>query len=282
MEKAMLYVRVVIAGALVLTMVGAAAAQSDDTSSTAAPGKPVTLLQLLLKPASSEPAQDGTTTTAAQAAPEQAQPDSKAHTRVAHRHRSARKYAHRKALDDAAAAESPAPDSAAATTAPAPDATANTQAAPDQSNMSAVVVDGHTVQIASPDQVNVMDMAAGDTLAAPPQAVDAPQQAAIADPPQAADPQQQPVTLSLRPASMEEQPATIDQKPETTQPVVAMAAMTQQDDSNDKSRDLWYEKLLMTLSGAFVASSVAWLLIGSAPPRRSEPMLTYETERMTR
>jgi hypothetical protein len=282
MEKAMLYVRVVIAGALVLTMAGAAAAQSDDTAG-AAPGKPVSILQLLLRPASSEPAQDGTAATATQATPEQAQPEPKAHTRVAHRHRSARKYAHRKAPDDTAAAESPASDSSAATTAPAPDATANAQTAPDQSNMSAVVVDGHTVQIASPDQVNMMDMAAGDTQAAPPQAVDAPQQAAIAEPPQAVDPQQQPITLPAQPTSMEEQPATMDQKPETTQPVVAMAEVTQQDgSSNNKSRDLWYEKLLMTLSGAFVASSVAWLLIGSAPPRRSEPMLTYETERMTR
>jgi len=147
--------------------------------------------------------------------------------------------------------------------------------------MSAVVVDGHTVQIASPDQVNMMDMAAGDTPPAPQQAADVPQQAAVADPQQIAEPQQQPA-FPAQPAAMEQQPATMDQKPETAAPVVAIAAVTQQDGSNNKSRDLWYEKLLMTLSGAFVASSVAWLLIGSAPPRRSEPMLTYETERMTR
>jgi hypothetical protein len=74
----------------------------------------------------------------------------------------------------------------------------------------------------------------------------------------------------------------MDQKPETTAPVVATASVAQQDDNIDKSRDLWYEKLLAALGGAFVASSVAWLLIGWAPPRRMEPMLTYETERMGR
>ncbi len=147
--------------------------------------------------------------------------------------------------------------------------------------MSAVVVDGHTVQIASPDQVNMMDMAAGDTQAASQQAVAAPQQAVVADSPQAADPQQA-IASPAEPAATEGQPAATDQTPESTQPVVATASVAQQDDGSDKSRDLWYEKLLMTLSGAFVASSVAWLLIGSAPPRRSEPMLTYETERMTR
>jgi hypothetical protein len=148
--------------------------------------------------------------------------------------------------------------------------------------MSAVVVDGHTVQIAEPDQVNMMDMAAGDTQAASQQPIATPQQAAIAFPPQAVDPQQQSVADPAQPASPEQQPAATDQTPETTQPVVAMAAAVQQDSSSDKSRDLWYEKLLATLSGAFLASSLAWLLIGSAPPRRSEPMLTYETERMTR
>jgi ribonuclease E len=278
-EKVMLHIRVVTAGALLLLMAGAAAAQSNGAASTAAPEKPVSLLQLLLKPAAtSEPTQDEQ---AAQAPAQQAQPEPTAHTRVAHRHKSARKYAHRKAHDDDATAESPASDSAATTAAPAPDTTASAQAAPDQSNVSAVVVDGHTVQIASPDQVNMMDMAAGDAQAASQQAVAVPQQAVIADPPQAAD-SQQAIAPPAEPAATEGQPAATDQTPESTQPVVAMASVAQRNDGSDKSRDLWYEKLLMTLSGAFVASSVAWLLIGSAPPRRSEPMLTYETERMTR
>ena len=297
----MLHIRVVTAGALVLVMAGAAAAQSDDVSGATAPGKPISLLQLLLKPASSEPAKDETATPAAQTTSElQAQSEPRAHTRIAHRHKSAKKYAHRKAHDDTAKAESSSSDSAAATAAQAPDAAATAQTAPGQSNMSAVVVDGHTVPIAAPDQVNMMDMAAGDaqsvpqqaaaaplqTTAAPQQAAAAPQQASIADPPPAMDPpqatdsQQPSVTLPAQPASTNEQPAATDQTPETAQPVVAMASMAKQDDGNDKSRDLWYEKLLMTLSGGFVAASVAWLLIGSAPPRRSEPMLTYETERM--
>jgi len=144
-----------------------------------------------------------------------------------------------------------------------------------------MVVDGHTVQIASPDQVNMMDMAAGDTQPAQQQAIAVPQQAAVTEPPQAAD-SEQPITASAPLAPAEELPAAMDQKPETAEPVVATASMAQQDDNTDKSRDLWYEKLLAALGGAFVASSVAWLLIGWAPPRRMEPMLTYETERMAR
>ena len=142
-----------------------------------------------------------------------------------------------------------------------------------------MVVDGHTVQIASPDQVNMMDMAAGDTQPAQQQTAAAPQQTAVTEPPQVADPEQ-PVAASASPA--EEQPTAMDKNSETTEPVVATASVAQQDDNTDKSRDLWYEKLLAALGGAFVASSVAWLLIGWAPPRRMEPMLTYETERMRR
>ncbi len=279
----MLRIRVITAGAMVLMMAGAAAAQSaaaqsDDVSGTAAPGKPVSLLQILLKPASSQPAQDDPAVQA-ESEPAQAQPaEHNGYRKVAHRHRSARKYVHRKAHDEDTAAAPPASDTAAPTVAPASDATANTQAAPDQSNMSALVVDGHTVQVASPDQVNMMDMAAGETPAADPQpALAAPAQDITAA---------QPSDAVAVPAPAQDQPAALDQTPETAPAVVATESVVQQDDgsNNSNSRDLWYEKLLATLSGAFVAASVAWLLIGSAPPRRDsrEPMLTYETERMTR
>jgi hypothetical protein len=63
----------------------------------------------------------------------------------------------------------------------------------------------------------------------------------------------------------------------------AVDAPVQQDDGKN-SRDAWYEELLAILGGAFVAASVAWLLIGLAPPRRDgrNRMLIYVTERMTR
>jgi hypothetical protein len=70
-----------------------------------------------------------------------------------------------------------------------------------------------------------------------------------------------------------------DSKPADT-PVVAFA---QRDDS-DNSRDVWYEDLLATLGSILAAASVAWFLIGRAPPRRdgSEQMLIYKTEPLRR
>ena len=107
-----------------------------------------------------------------------------------------------------------------------------------------MVADGSAVQISSPDEVNAIDLAA-----------DAPQEPA----------------------------PTSNTQPDEQMAAPAVVALVQQDDGKT-SRDVWYEELLATLGGAFAAASVAWLLIGFAPPRRDgrDRMLIYETERMTR
>lgn len=254
MEDAMLNIRIITAGAMVVMMAGAAAAQTDGN---ATPGKPVSLLQVLLKPAKEKP---------------------KAHTRLAHRHtaKSTRRFASRKShlaavSDDPAPAAATSPVAAQPAAAPeaaptalstpanvwpadtatslpaaaaAADAAPGGQPVPAQSSSSAPAADGSAVQISSPDEVNAIDLAA-----------DAPAEAAP------------------KPnAQIDEQMAA-----------PAVVALAQQDDGKS-SRDIWYEELLATLGGAFAAASVAWLLIGFAPPRRDgrDRMLIYETERMTR
>ena len=282
-EKEMLRIRVVTVAAMTLMMAGAAAAQSNGTSD-AAPGKPISLLRILLKPASKEPAQDEQVAQA-RSEPAQMEPERRRYRRVARRHRLARRYTHRKIYDeDTAAAQSPVVDQPAATEAQAPDTAANTPAASDQSNVSAMVVDGHTVQVATPDQINMMDMTAADT-----QTISQPAMAAA--PPQVGTPASD--ATAAQPTRQEDQPAVqnldrnpaqnLDQKPEATS-TVAMASVAQQGEDSGTNRDLWYEKLLAMLSGAFVASSIAWIMIGSAPPRRdrTEAMLAYNPEQMRR
>jgi hypothetical protein len=50
-----------------------------------------------------------------------------------------------------------------------------------------------------------------------------------------------------------------------TQPAAAVAPAGR--DDGDDTRDVWFEEILATLSGALAAGSVAWLLIGAAPRR---------------
>jgi hypothetical protein len=158
-EDAMLMIRIVTAGAVVAIMATGAAAQSAaDTS----PGKPISLLQILLQPSKAKP-----------------KPHVKfAHTRSA---KAARRFASRKthlAARDEPPAEStpaaatvtapasiwPAVDTSALAAAPAPVAAATPQAqsASGQSALSEMVVGGRTVQIASPNDVNAIDLAADE------------------------------------------------------------------------------------------------------------------------
>jgi hypothetical protein len=253
-EDAMLNIRIITAGAMLVMMTGAAAAQTD---SNATPGKPISLLQVLLHPAKDK---------------------AKAHTKLAHRHtaKSARRFAstksHLVAVSDdstpAAAASPVAPQTApapeAASTAesvpanvwpadtansrpaaaPVGDAASDGQPAPTQSSSNAMVADGNAMQISSPDEVNAIDLAADAPLEAAP---------------------------------------TPNAQPDEQMAAPVVVALAQQDDGKS-SRDAWYEELLATLGGAFAAAAVAWLLIGFAPPRRDrrDRMLIYETERMTR
>jgi hypothetical protein len=239
MEDAMLKFCIVTAGAA-LIMAGSASAQ---TAGSAAPGKPISLLQVLLHPAKAK-----------------ANAKINPHTKLAHSHtaKSGKKFASRKIHlaarreDPAPSSEAAAPEAAAATVWPAADTSSSAATAPEpaatsapdaQSSLSEMVVDGHTVQIAAPDEVNAIDLAA-----------DEPHEIA------------------------REQQIHKDDGP-LESPRIALARQ-----DNDESRDAWYEELLATLGGALAAGSVAWLLIGFAPPRRDrrDRMLIYETERMTR
>jgi hypothetical protein len=132
-----------------------------------------------------------------------------------------------------------------------------------------MVVDGHTVQITSQDEINALDLAASS--------------AATDTPPQPAAVQAQPAAVqadtTADASATADTMAAADGKPADT-PVIAFA---EREDTGN-SRDVWYEDLLATLGSVLAAASAAWFLLGSAPPRRdgSEPMLTYETERMRR
>jgi len=117
-------------------------------------------------------------------------------------------------------------------TTPANTAAAEQAAAPaaDDPPLSAIVVNGQTVQIASPDDVNDIDLAADDRNAAP-------AAAARSD--------------------------RVDMAPEAT-PVVATAT---RDDASPVGSASWVAQVFAALGGAIAAGSVAWFLIGSGPQR---------------
>jgi hypothetical protein len=284
--------RIVAAGAILFAMAGAASAQSDTSQAPSQePGKPVSLLQMLLTPRTAA-ASNTAEAPSATVAPAPVAIETTAPTRIVHRHWHHRRSASKKShpAQDEAAATTPAPqnDSAQTTVTP-PSADTNsapaaatfdapataslpgaqaTASAP--SEPSAMVVDGHTVQITSQDEINALDLAASSASSA---ATDTPPQPAAGQADIAAD---APATAdNIATADM----AAADSKPADT-PVIAFA----EHEDTGNSRDVWYEDLLATLGSVLAAASAAWFLLGSAPPRRdgSEPMLTYETERMRR
>jgi hypothetical protein len=70
----------------------------------------------------------------------------------------------------------------------------------------------------------------------------------------------EPQVASAELSSSSDRNAASDPQPA---PVVATA----QRDSSDDSRDVWFEEILATLSGALAAGAVAWFLFGAAPRR---------------
>jgi hypothetical protein len=272
----MLNTRIATAGAILIAMAGAAAAQSD-TSQTPShePGKPISLLQILLKPSATQTSADAEAPGTAEAT---------AH-KIVHRHWHRHRYASRKTHpahdDEAAAAPSAAQGDAAQVnvTPQAPDANGGAAAAPTAatfdatatapipSEPSALVVDGRTVQIASQDEINALDLAADSSAANTPSQSDAVQPSPAPDIMAAAD---APIADSRS-----------DDNKSADIPVIAFAERT----DGDNRRDIWYEDLLATLGSILAAASAAWFLIGRAPPRRdggSEQMLIYEVEPMRR
>lgn len=102
-------------------------------------------------------------------------------------------------------------------------------AADDKLKMSAIVVDGRTVQVASPDQINAIDLAADDNVAA------------------------------KVPAPVER----TDAKP--TARAVFAAPVSQDEIRSPVGSASWIAQVLAALGGAVAAGTVAWFLIGGGP-----------------
>jgi hypothetical protein len=171
----MLMIRFITAAAVVVMAVGAAGAAAAQTATGDTAGKPVSLLQVLGQPATATPA--------------------KPHAKYATRHtRRWAKRPHEHATETAAEPDQPATDAANASPANTPaasawasdaaplpgvanDATAPTVIPAIDQNLSELVVGGRTVQIATPDEANAIDLAADHqtiTSAADTQATAAP------------------------------------------------------------------------------------------------------------
>jgi hypothetical protein len=213
MEGAMLNIRIVTAGAVILVMAaGSAAAQ---TTTGTAPGKPIPLLTILKQPDKTKTKLHVTNKLHA----------TKVSRRIGKIHTAAKgKWTHRTAIAKAAppvmtdtvTADAP-PQPASSFTAPAP---------------NEFVVGGRTVQVASPDNVNDMDLAANSPNA--PAATAAATQSDVVEPAPAAE------------------AVVTAQAPQSTSPVGSAS---------------WFAQVLAALGGAVAAGSAAWFLIGSAPQR---------------
>jgi hypothetical protein len=222
MEDEMLRIRIFTAGAIVAVILaagGAAAATNDQ------PGTPLALLAGLKPPHQAKAAIH-------------AKVGDKTAVKVAQK-----KFAKRH--DTVAAKEStdtPQPANTAPENSwPAPEQTAPENAAAaqpmsvatpatDAPAMSEMVVNGQTVQIASPDEANDIDLAADDRNAA---------------------------------ASTPMLDDRADAAP-TPAPIVAVAM---REDASPVRSASWIAQVLAALGGAIAAGSVAWFLIGSGPQR---------------
>ncbi len=221
---------------------GDAAAQ---TAATDTPGKPIQLLQLL------QPS-------AAKAAPRAklaAKPVAKSsktriasrrkvsrHTRVAERKRHApAQIAEAREQATPAAGVWPAAPSAPPAEVAAAEPAPQARSAPAETAPSELVVGGHAVQVASPNDANDIDLAANDANA-----------------------QVQAAPPSIAAASA---PAMSEVTPPAPKSDSIQAATAQSPQSSEVGSASWILQVLAALGGAVAAGSVAWFLIGSAPQR---------------
>ncbi len=241
----MVSLRVVIIGAVLAAGSGAAAAQ---TAVNAVSGKPVPLLQILTAPAQPQPATRKVThhrPHRIHAASAKRHSVGVAERRKAATHAWMRKHRIREAARKVDAVEEKSP--AATEAAPADPAREPT----------ALVVDGHTVQIASPDDANAIDLTAdttNDSAAAPlSNTAAAPvNNTAVATVSNA--PVSNPMTVA----------ATTTDSDTASEPVAVDEA---QPEETPPAGSSWAAQILAALGGAAAAASVAWFLIGSAPQR---------------
>jgi len=220
----MLSIRILAAGAVLVIAVGSAAAQ---TATAGPPGKPLPLLQIVQQPNNAK-----TRAHAKTAAKFVTKTSAKTHRAVAAGR--SRRVPTRTATAAAAASIWPAAETATpadiAAFAPAPAPAPQPASASVEPEPSEFVVGGQTVQVASPDDVNALDLAADDQDAA----------AKTATPSDVTEPE---------PAAQ------------------AMVAMPAPQDASPIGSASWIAQVLAALGGAIAAGSVAWFLIGSAPQR---------------
>ncbi len=215
----MLNIRIVTAGAVILVMAtGSAAAQ---TTTGTAPGKPIPLLTILKQPDKTRTKLHATNKLHA----------TKVSRRIGKIHTAAKgKWTHRTAIAKAAAPVVTAAVTADVAPAPQP-ASSFATPAPNE-----FVVGGRTVQVASPDNVNDMDLAANSPNAPAATTLGAATQSDVIEPAPAAEPAAEAVVAAQAPQS----------------PVGSAS---------------WFAQVLAALGGAVAAGSAAWFLIGSAPQR---------------
>jgi hypothetical protein len=232
MEDAMLSIRIVTTGAVLIFAVASAAAQSATDGS---PGKPLSIVQVK-QPGQAKQAHAKAPAKLAKQMPAEApvvmSVPAKPRKALA-AGRSRRMPMQAEAVAPAAsiwpAANSAVPGAIAALApAPAPSSAFTEPAA--ATAPSELVVDGQTVQVASPDDVNAIDLAANDhdgaAKAATPGGVGQPERA-----------------------------------------VQAMIATRDSQDANTVGSASWIAQVLAALGGAIAAGVVAWFLIGPVPHR---------------
>jgi hypothetical protein len=238
----MLRIRTVCAAALTAaTLILAASGASAQTASSEQPGKPMPLLAGLTPPHTAKTR----TTKAHEAKTHEAKAIS--HAKVAHKKtavRTVRKSAHAPIVAAAQATDAAAPPVNAQDTWPAPAqaeqaqpaqqnnaaASSTSDAIPASDDPNSVVMNGQSVEIASPDYLNDIDRTAGDGLPA----ASAPAQSDSAD---------------AAPASR-----------------AVFAAPAHKEGSRVGSVS-WIAQMLAAIGGAAAAGTVAWFLIGTGPVR---------------
>ena len=241
----------VAAAALFFVATTAITAATAQTATSQPTGKPLQLLKIIEKPSKT------TTKSHAKAVAKSAvgrsskvaaRPKKHAHLAALRRHRP------QLPVQTAAATPTPVP---VPTPAPVPDAiwpTANpamateitagtpaAQPAPAAPDPSEVVVAGQTVKVASPDEVNEIDL--GANHAAQQTSDAAPVSVAAGTPPN----------------------ETSDATPQTEAVKAFTVARTQQ--PNEVGTTSWILQVLAALGGAVTAGTVAWFLIGGTPQR---------------
>lgn len=234
----MLSIRFVTAGAVLLLVSGLAAGGAGAQDAAPAPGKPLQLLKIVEQPNKTK---------------------IRPHEKRLSRHISKARFAvaKREPARPARTADAtppaniqPAPTAWPATDAPAPIAVAAATAAPlppapapAALNPGELVVGGQTVQVASPNEVNDIDLAADDTST---------QSGAVA--PGNAAPSTQTALTNATTDAVGPKSDSVNAAP--TQPQGSPVGSTS-----------WLLQVFAALGGAVTAGSLAWFMIGSAPQR---------------